>query len=44
MGTALGVDLSIVDKIVKATHAWGGRAELAERMHRCGFDPESEVA
>jgi len=44
VGTALGVDLSIVDKVAKASHGWGGRAELAERMRRCGFDPESEVA
>lgn len=44
VGTALGVDLSIVDKVAKADHGWGGRAELAERMHSCGLDPESDVA
>lgn len=44
VGTALGVDLSIVDKVAKASHGWGGRAELAERMQRCGLDPESDVA
>jgi error-prone DNA polymerase len=44
VGTALGVDLSIVDKVAKAAHGWGGRAELAERMISCGLDPESDIA
>jgi len=44
VGTALGVDLSIVDKVAKAAHGWGGRAELAERMVSCGLDPASDVA
>ena len=44
VGTALGVDLSIVDKVAKASHSWGGSAELAERMVSCGLDPESTIA
>jgi len=44
VGTALGIDLSIVDKVAKAEHGWGGRAQLAERMGSCGLDPESDIA
>ncbi len=44
VGTALGVDLSIVDKVAKASHGWGGRVELTERMVSCGLNPESPVA
>jgi error-prone DNA polymerase len=44
VGTALGVDLSIVDKVAKAGHSWGGRTELTERMISCGLDPASDIA
>lgn len=44
VGTALGVDLSIVDKVAKAGHSWGGRTELRERMISCGLNPESDIA
>ncbi|MYM73544.1 DNA polymerase III subunit alpha [Duganella sp. FT134W] len=44
VGTALGVDLAIVDKVAKAGHSWRGRTELAERMVSCGLDPASDIA
>lgn len=44
VGTALGVDLSIVDKVAKVSHSWGGSAELAERMSSCGMNPDSPIA
>lgn len=43
VGTALGVDLSIVDKVAKAGTSWGGTTELRERMIRCGLPPDSKV-
>jgi error-prone DNA polymerase len=44
VGKALGVDLSVVDKVAKTGHRWGGRTELRERMLDCGFDPDSTLA
>ncbi len=44
VGTALGVDLSIVERVVKVSHGWGGKADLRERLLRCGFDPDSAIA
>jgi error-prone DNA polymerase len=44
VGKALGVDLSVVDKVAKADNSWGGRANLLRRMEACGFDPNSQVA
>ncbi|MYN26960.1 error-prone DNA polymerase [Duganella levis] len=44
VGKALGVDLSIVEKIAGASNSWGGRADLFSRMLHCGFDPESAIA
>jgi error-prone DNA polymerase len=44
VGTALGIDLSIVDKVAKAGHSWGSTAELCQRMASCGLDPESPLA
>lgn len=44
VGKALGVDLSIVEKISGASNSWGGRADLYSRMLHCGFDPESAIA
>lgn len=44
VGKALGIDLSIVDKVAKMSHSWGGRADLRERLLNCGFDPDSKIA
>jgi len=44
VGTALGVDLSIVDRVAKASHGWGGKSDLRERLLSCGFDPDSAIA
>ncbi|MES2740093.1 MAG: error-prone DNA polymerase [Pseudomonadota bacterium] len=44
VGKALGVDLSIVDKVAKVSHGWGGKADLEQRLLACGFDPESAIA
>lgn len=44
VGKALGVDLSIVDKVAKVNHGWGGRSDLQERLLACGFDPNSPIA
>lgn len=44
VGKALGVDLSIVDKVAKARNSWGGQADLEQRLLECGFDPESPIA
>lgn len=44
VGKALGVDLSVVDKVAKASSGWGGRADLQKRLLDCGFDPESSIA
>jgi len=44
VGTALGVDLSVVDKVAKAGHSYGGTTELRQRMASCGFDPDAPVA
>jgi error-prone DNA polymerase len=44
VGKALGVDLSVVDKVAKASHGWGGKADLQERLLSCGFDPNSSIA
>jgi len=44
VGTALGVDLSIVDKVAQACSSWAPSAELRERMIACGLPPESAVA
>ena len=44
VGKALGVDLSIVDKVAKASSGWGGRADLEKLLLDCGFDPNSSVA
>jgi error-prone DNA polymerase len=44
VGKALGVDLSVVDKVAKASHGWGGRADLQRRLADAGFDPESPIA
>jgi error-prone DNA polymerase len=44
VGRALGVDLSVVDKVAKASHGWGGQSDLEQRLATCGFDPHSPVA
>jgi error-prone DNA polymerase len=44
VGKALGVDLIVVDKVAKARHGWGGRADLTQRLLDCGFDPNSSIA
>ncbi|TDK67571.1 error-prone DNA polymerase [Sapientia aquatica] len=44
VGKALGVDLSIVDKVAKASHRWAGKADLKKRLSDCGFDPDSDIA
>lgn len=44
VGKALGVDLSIVDKVAKVSHSWSGTAGLKERLAACGFVPQSSVA
>ncbi|MBA5686324.1 error-prone DNA polymerase [Rugamonas apoptosis] len=44
VGKALGVDLSVVDKVAKASSSWGGRADLQKRLEDCGFDPNSSIA
>lgn len=44
VGKALGVDLSVVDKVAKASHGWGGKADLQQRLTACGFDPDSPIA
>lgn len=44
VGKALGVDLSVVDKVAKVSHGWGGKSDLQERLLACGFDPESAIA
>jgi error-prone DNA polymerase len=44
VGKALGVDPIIVDKVAKANHSWGGKADLRERMLACGFNADSYVA
>ena len=44
VGTALGVDLSVVERVAKASHGWGGKADLRERLLQCGFDPDSAIA
>jgi error-prone DNA polymerase len=44
VGKALGVDLSVVDKVAKASYRWGGQADLRKRLTDCGFDPDSPIA
>ena len=44
VGKALGIDLSIVEKVAKARHGWGGSADLAQRLTDCGLDPDSAIA
>ncbi|PXX46959.1 error-prone DNA polymerase [Undibacterium pigrum] len=44
VGKALGVDLSIVEKVAKARHGWGGSADLRQRLQDCSFDPDSPIA
>lgn len=44
VGTALGVDLSIVDAVAKAGSSWAPRAELRTRMESCGLAPDSPIA
>ena len=44
VGTALGIDADVVDKVAKASHSWGGRADLEARLVACGFDPRSAMA
>ena len=44
VGKALGVDLSIVDKVAKSHRWWDSKTELAERFAECGVDPASPVA
>ncbi|MET3140033.1 error-prone DNA polymerase [Undibacterium sp. GrIS 1.2] len=44
VGKALGIDLSVVEKVAKASHGWGGRSDLRARLSACGFDPDSPIA
>lgn len=44
VGKALGVDLSVVDKVAKARDSWGGHADLQTRLLESGFDPDSSIA
>jgi len=44
VGTALGVDLSIVDAVAKAGSSWAPRADLRARMVSCGLSPDSPIA
>ena len=43
VGKALGVDLSVIDKVTKVSHRWNGRADLQQRLIDCGFDPHSGI-
>ena len=42
VGKALGVDLSVIDKVAKAGHR--GQADLRQRLTDCGLDPDSPLA
>ena len=44
VGKALGVDLSIVDKIAKSHRWWDGKTGLSERFAECGMDAASFIA
>ena len=44
VGTALGIDLSIVDKVAGAASGYSGRADMRQRLTDCGMDPDSELA
>jgi len=44
VGKALGVDLSIVDRIAKSHRWWDGKTGLSERFTECGMDPTSPIA
>jgi error-prone DNA polymerase len=44
VGTALGVDLSIVDAVAKAGSSWAPRTELRTRMVDCGLAADSPIA
>jgi error-prone DNA polymerase len=40
-GRALGIDLSIVEKVTKTHHWFDGKADLLNRLAEAGLDPES---
>lgn len=44
VGKALGVDPMVVDRVAKAGHGWGGKADLRERLLACDFNPDSYIA
>jgi error-prone DNA polymerase len=44
VGTALGIDLSIVEKVAKTGHSWGSKTDLRARFLDCGLDPDSAIA
>ncbi len=44
VGKALGVDLSIVDRIAKSHRWWDGKTGLSARFTECGMDPTSPIA
>ncbi|HEY0844594.1 MAG TPA: error-prone DNA polymerase [Noviherbaspirillum sp.] len=44
VGKALGVDLSIVDRIAKSHRWWDGKTGLSARFTECGMDPASPIA
>ena len=43
-GKALGIDLSIVEKVAKAHHWFDSKEDLLKRLAECGLDPQSMVA
>jgi error-prone DNA polymerase len=43
-GRALGIDLSIVEKVTKTHHWFDGKADLLNRLAEAGLDPESPQA
>lgn len=44
VGKALGVDLSIVEKVAQAGHRSGGPSDIRSRLMECGVDPDSAIA
>ncbi|WP_376785041.1 error-prone DNA polymerase [Achromobacter insolitus] len=43
-GSALGVDLGVIDAVARAHQWWDGKKEMLRTLGACGLDPESQVA
>src|SRR5690606_21554249 len=43
-GSALGVDLGVIDAVARAHQWWDGKKEMLRTLGTCGLDPESRVA